>query len=79
MEEATQKKPKRTVKTIAKTKTPIPEQDPKERVTNFNEVALGYAEEQALAEAVRCIHCKKPTCIVGCPVEINIPAFIKSI
>jgi glutamate synthase (NADPH/NADH) small chain len=79
MEEATQKKPKRTVKTIAKTKTPIPEQDPKERVTNFNEVALGYAEEQALAEAVRCIHCKKPTCIVGCPVEINIPAFIKAI
>jgi glutamate synthase (NADPH/NADH) small chain len=73
------KKNKRTVKTIAKTKTPIPEQDPKERVTNFNEVALGYSEEQALAEAVRCIHCKKPTCIIGCPVEINIPAFIKAI
>jgi len=71
--------PKRTIKTIAKTKTKIPEQDPHVRVTNFSEVALGYTEDQALAEAARCIHCKKPTCIVGCPVEINIPAFIKAI
>jgi len=80
MESTTEnKKPKRTIKTIAKTKTPIPEQKPEVRVTNFSEVSLGYTEDQALAEAARCIHCKKPTCIAGCPVEINIPAFIKAV
>jgi glutamate synthase (NADPH/NADH) small chain len=73
------KKKKRTIKTIAKVKTPIPEQDPRERVTNFNEVALGYSEEMAIAEAQRCIMCKKPTCIAGCPVEIDIPGFIEAI
>lgn len=52
------------------------EQDPKKRVKNFNEVALGYTKEQAIAEAKRCIKCKNPTCIAGCPVEIDIPAFI---
>ena len=73
-------KPKRkNIKTIAKTKTAMPEQDPAQRATNFTEVALGYSEEQALAEAERCIMCKKPTCIVGCPVEINIPAFIQAV
>ncbi|MCK9230060.1 MAG: NADPH-dependent glutamate synthase [Syntrophales bacterium] len=55
---------------------PMPEQDPKVRVTNFEEVPLGYTEEQAVAEAKRCIMCKKPTCVGGCPVEIDIPAFI---
>jgi len=55
---------------------PMPQQDPKVRAQNFNEVALGYTEEQAIAEAKRCIQCKKPTCIAGCPVEIDIPAFI---
>jgi glutamate synthase (NADPH/NADH) small chain len=58
---------------------PMPHQDPKERIKNFNEVALGYSTEQAVAEAKRCIQCKKPLCIGGCPVEIDIPAFIKYI
>jgi glutamate synthase (NADPH/NADH) small chain len=77
--EASDKKPRKTIKTIAKTKTPMPEQDPKVRAKNFEEVALGYSEEMALAEAGRCIECKEPTCITGCPVEIDIPAFIKAI
>ena len=54
----------------------MPEQRPKDRVKNFNEVALGYTPEQAVAEAKRCIQCKKPTCMAGCPVEIDIPAFV---
>jgi glutamate synthase (NADPH/NADH) small chain len=60
-------------------KNPMPSQDPRERVCNFNEVALGYTEETALAEAGRCIQCKKPGCMKGCPVEVEIPAFIKLI
>jgi glutamate synthase (NADPH/NADH) small chain len=56
---------------------PMPKQEPKERVKNFNEVALGYTEEQARREAARCIQCPKPLCIRGCPVDINIPEFIK--
>jgi glutamate synthase (NADPH/NADH) small chain len=55
----------------------MPKQDPKVRTKNFNEVALGYNEEQALAEADRCLQCKNPPCVKGCPVEIEIPAFIK--
>ncbi len=58
---------------------PMPHQDPKKRVRNFAEVALGYTEEQALAEASRCIQCKVPTCIPGCPVEIDIKGFIQLI
>lgn len=54
----------------------MPEQDPGERVRNFDEVPLGYTEEQALLEASRCIHCKKPLCVGGCPVDIDIPGFI---
>ncbi|MBN2282884.1 MAG: NADPH-dependent glutamate synthase [Deltaproteobacteria bacterium] len=54
----------------------MPEQDPGERVRNFDEVPLGYTEEQALLEASRCIHCKKPLCVNGCPVDIDIPGFI---
>ena len=54
----------------------MPEQDPKVRVTNFNEVPTGYTEELAIAEAKRCIQCKKPGCIAGCPVDVNIPGFI---
>jgi glutamate synthase (NADPH/NADH) small chain len=57
----------------------MPCQDPSGRSRNFTEVALGFTEEQALIEAQRCIACKKPTCIAGCPVEINIPKFIDSI
>jgi glutamate synthase (NADPH/NADH) small chain len=55
------------------------EQDPKERINNFNEVALGYSEEEALLEASRCLQCPKPRCIEGCPVGIDIPAFISLI
>lgn len=58
---------------------PMPKQNPKERAHNFNEVALGYTEEQALAEASRCITCPKPHCVEGCPVELDIPAFVELI
>jgi len=54
-------------------------QDPTERIKNFKEVMLGYSEEQALAEASRCLTCPNPTCVSGCPVGVDIPAFIKSI
>jgi glutamate synthase (NADPH/NADH) small chain len=60
----------------AKTKHAMPAQDPKERITNFSEVALGYDEKLARAEAERCINCKNPQCIKGCPVEVPIPEFI---
>ncbi|MEM1587057.1 MAG: NADPH-dependent glutamate synthase [Candidatus Bathyarchaeia archaeon] len=56
---------------------PMPKQPPHERIRNFDEVALGYAEEQALMEAERCLQCANPQCVKGCPVEIDIPAFIK--
>jgi len=57
----------------------LPEQKAKDRVKTFSEVALGYSKEQAMKEASRCIQCKKPLCVTGCPVEIDIPAFIKLI
>ena len=57
----------------------MPEQDPKVRAHNFNEVALGYTEELAVAEANRCLHCKVPHCRKGCPVEVDIPEFIAKI
>jgi glutamate synthase (NADPH) small chain len=69
-------------KNIKKTKiprTPIPEQEPKVRARNFQEVSLGYTEEDALLEASRCLQCKKPKCIKGCPVEIDIKEFIRLI
>lgn len=62
-----------------KHETPMAKQDVLERIHNFYEVALGYNEEQAMQEAQRCLQCPKPTCIEGCPVEINIPAFIKEV
>jgi glutamate synthase (NADPH/NADH) small chain len=55
------------------------EQEPQVRNKNFNEVALGYNEELAVKEASRCLQCKKPLCIDGCPVNIDIPAFIQLI
>lgn len=55
------------------------EQHPEERIKNFNEVPYGYNEEEAKLEAVRCLQCKNPTCIQGCPVNINIKKFIKQI
>ena len=57
----------------------MPRQDPKVRARNFDEVALGYAEGQARLEASRCLQCKKPKCVAGCPVEVDIPAFIEQI
>lgn len=57
----------------------MPEQDPHERVRNFYEVPYGYTPEQAMEEAKRCIQCKKPLCVGGCPVNINIPWFIELI
>lgn len=55
---------------------PVREQDPKVRATNFEEVCLGYNEEEATKEAARCLNCKNPKCVDGCPVSINIPGFI---
>ncbi len=60
-------------------KVPVREQDPKARASNFDEVCLGYNFEEARLEATRCIQCKKPKCIDGCPVSINIPGFIQHI
>lgn len=57
----------------------MPRQDPKVRAKNFNEVALGYTEEMALKEAGRCIQCPKRSCVDGCPVNVDIPEFIKAI
>ncbi len=61
------------------TMTPMAEQDPLVRNKNFNEVTFGYTEEQALLEADRCLECKNPQCVTGCPVEVRIPEFIKKI
>ena len=60
-------------------KVPVREQDPKVRATNFEEVCLGYNQEEAVEEAQRCLGCKKPKCVEGCPVSINIPGFIEQI
>lgn len=60
-------------------KTPVREQDPKVRATNFEEVCLGYNKEEAMEEASRCINCKNAQCIKGCPVSINIPGFIEKV
>ena len=57
----------------------MPEQDPMERIKNFSQVNYGYPEEYAIEEAKRCLQCKKPKCVAGCPVGIDIPAFIKLI
>ena len=60
-------------------KVPVREQDAKERATNFEEVCLGYNQEEAMEEASRCINCKNAQCIKGCPVAINIPGFIEKV
>lgn len=57
----------------------MPQQDPAKRIHNFNEVPLGYDEKTAVLEATRCLQCKRPTCVEGCPVNINIPGFIKAV
>lgn len=60
-------------------RVPVREQDPKVRATNFEEVCLGYNEEEAVAEARRCLQCKNARCMKGCPVSIDIPGFIKEV
>ena len=55
---------------------PVTEQAPEIRAKNFEEVCLGYNEEEAIKEAKRCLNCKNPKCVEGCPVSINIPEFI---
>ena len=62
-----------------KVKVPVREQEPAVRATNFDEVCLGYNKEEAMAEANRCLACKKPKCVGGCPVGIDIPGFITKI
>jgi glutamate synthase (NADPH/NADH) small chain len=60
-------------------KTPMPEQEPKKRISNFEEVAEGYTIEMALNESARCLDCKHRPCVGGCPVNVQIPDFIKQI
>jgi len=64
---------------VRKTKHEMPEQPPKERIKNFKEVPYGYSNETAIEEAKRCLQCKNKPCMDGCPVEIDIPGFIKCI
>lgn len=66
-------------KQIDPKRRPMPKQEPFERIRNFDEVALGYPEELAIEEASRCLGCKKPACVDGCPVAIDIPGFIECI
>ena len=66
-------------KKIDYNRRPMPKQEPFERIRNFDEVALGYTEQLAVEEASRCLGCKKPFCVEGCPVAIDIPGFIKCI
>ncbi len=69
--------PKETKERMKIPRQSMAEQDPKERVRNFYEVPYGYSAEQAIEEAKRCIQCKKPLCVGGCPVNIDIPWFIR--
>ena len=64
---------------MSMTKVPVPEQDPKVRSRNFEEVCLGYTKEQAMEEATRCLNCKNKPCVGGCPVNIHIPDFIAKV
>ena len=60
-------------------RVPVREQEPKVRATNFEEVCYGYDKEEAMAEASRCLNCKNAQCVKGCPVSINIPAFVEQV
>ena len=60
-------------------KVPVREQDPKVRATNFDEVCLGYNKEEAMEEASRCLNCQNAQCVKACPVNIDIPGFIKEV
>jgi glutamate synthase (NADPH/NADH) small chain len=72
-------KPKKKKRVLIKDRVPMLEQDAGERIRNFQEVPLGYTPEQAQAEAKRCLQCKKPLCMKGCPVCVDIPGFIELI
>ena len=72
-------RPVKSIRTVAPHRTPMPEQAPEVRVSNFEEVALGFTLDMALHEADRCLYCKKPRCVPGCPVEVDIPAFISAL
>jgi glutamate synthase (NADPH/NADH) small chain len=72
-------KPKPSPRKLVKESVAMPKQKPEIRRHNFDEVALGYNEEQAVAEANRCLQCPKPQCVPGCPVEVSIPEFVKFI
>jgi glutamate synthase (NADPH) small chain len=69
----------RNIRTIAPKRTPMPEQNAAVRAHNFQEVNLGFTLEDALREADRCLACKKPRCVPGCPVGIDIPGFIGAV
>ncbi|MHA1547592.1 MAG: NADPH-dependent glutamate synthase [Alphaproteobacteria bacterium] len=73
------KKIKKTIRTIPQDRTPISVQAPGDRTKNFDEVALGYSEEDARKESERCLLCPEAACIVGCPVAIDIPGMIEKI
>ena len=60
-------------------RVPVAEQEPKVRAKNFEEVCLGYTEEEAKEEAERCLNCRNPKCVVGCPVSIQINEFIHEV
>jgi len=70
---------KRTIRNIPQERTPVLELEPEVRVGNFEEVNCGYTESQALLESERCLFCPDPKCIAGCPVNIDIPGFIRQI
>jgi glutamate synthase (NADPH/NADH) small chain len=70
---------KKTIRTIPQQRTPMREQDPQERARNFAEVACGFRLEDAMKESERCLMCPEQPCVDGCPVSINIPAFIQKI
>jgi glutamate synthase (NADPH/NADH) small chain len=70
---------KKTIRTIPQERTPMPERPAKERARSFQEVACGYRPQDALREAERCLLCPDPKCIAGCPVNIDIPEFIRRI
>src|SRR5271157_3229704 len=70
---------KKTIRTIPQQRTPVREQPPQQRVRNFAEVNCGYTLQEALNEADRCLLCPDPACVAGCPVNIDIPGFIREI
>jgi glutamate synthase (NADPH/NADH) small chain len=70
---------KKTIRSIPQERAPMPVQKPEQRVTNFDEVALGFTMEDALVECARCLDCPEPACVAGCPVGIDIPGFIMKV